>query len=97
MFQNFLGILAFFLAGTGTFFILKAFFAPIVVYSKEKNNHRKLVITGCIGAILLLCAGIIVIYFYSLQPVSDRIIKEKENRNNGQRELPDVSVSELNN
>lgn len=54
----------------------------------EKQNQKNILIKGWIGVILMFCAGLVFIYFYSLQPIPTRLLKEHIETD----ELPDISL-----
>lgn len=73
------------LATTGTVFILQAFFSRPIL--KQGNKHKKFMIKGLVGLILIWSAGMIAIYLYKIHQKSADIkeMHEKE-------ELPDIST-----
>ena len=84
VFYSFLIIVAFALAVIGIFLISQAFFSKLLL---QKKQHKPFIVIGCIGVVLLLFAGLSVIYFYALQPKPSTV---DENPNNNE-ELPDIS------
>jgi Na+/proline symporter len=84
MFNVALGFLAFFFGAFGTICLLKSFFSV-----SEKHSKKKVIATGWLGLVLLLGMGLILIYFYSTQPVSQRIIKDYQEKR--KESLPDIS------
>lgn len=90
MFKFFLVIVVLCLGCLGMLFTVKAFFTTAAVKSNKNNDQKKILTIGAIGVIFLFCAAIGIIYLYSLQPASERIIKENINKE-GKEALPDIS------
>lgn len=78
-----LGFLAFGLGIIGILLISKAFFS-------DESSEKQAISVGWIGIALVFVMGLILIYFYSLNPVSERAIKAFQEMS--KQTLPDISV-----
>lgn len=78
------------LTTVGTVLIVQAFFSRPIL--KEGDKHKKFMIKGLIGLILIWSAGMIAIYLYKIheRPGDVKEMHEKE-------ELPDISTIDFSN
>lgn len=81
-----------FLGVIGFYFLGRAFFSPLVSCHNNRSNRRSLILKGYLGIFLLFFSGILVLYFYSLQPISERLIRESEEEKDTLETLPDISM-----
>lgn len=86
----FLATLSFIFGVTGIVVVCKVFLGFKKLQNRSHKHDRKIIIIGWCGVILLFISGAIIIYFYSLLPVSKRILEENEKEKN-KTELPDIS------
>jgi hypothetical protein len=97
MIHAFLHLIALISTITGLSLTFISFFAIKLTHFKTNHKHHELhhhhhsLLFGWIGVLLLFGSALVIIYFYSLQPPSQRIINEKV-KNKNQFEIPDISI-----
>lgn len=84
-FQCILPFVALFLAILGIILVSKAYSSKPSAGSETKE--KRIILTGVWGIFLLFLSGLIIIYFYSIEPISERILDEKD-----KIELPDLGM-----
>lgn len=77
--------LALVLAVIGISLICKAYATKPSV--RGHPREKRIIQIGIWGIVFLFLSGLIIIYFYSVEPISERIIKEKD-----KVELPDLGL-----
>ncbi len=73
----------------GLYVLAALLFLVGAVLTYRSFKHGEGVLAAGLGVFFLLASSNIVIYFYSIQPVPQRIIEEL-----GEEELPDLGLSE---